>query len=769
MFENGLGSQVADLYAFWATCLEQNGEFELAQNVYRLGIKNKAKPENIINLAENDFRTGFDIQNVNDKKSFFNKKYLKWSAIDFDSLDSSRRNGILNENCIPYFNERTETPPPSMNQSIVQTIMDSARKAKQSRKTNLEATAHRLNFEEKGVDPIPLIGPNLYEKGICLPKLFVNKNKPQKIANVKHFVDPDMNVIKDNTLKIPQYNKLMLIPGTEISYSPEELRAYNWFTKRNISNSFTREMDGVWKNGHDAPFRRSKSLVTKNQPQDNIRFDYYDINEMTESKAFKFAISVNEMYAKYPNEEYSSDELKAQKWKNRQSDKPIDVKEPRSIFKMINQMKQSQQEARLKSLPKVEQENLNPKNVEEVAAPPRKVTVIEEFAIPTLPVKASRKSTIEFPELNETCTTQSFGMFLKTQGVSTPKSARPSMIAAKKISRLSHLTTNTELSPNASLLDFEKLEEEANATLNKDSPASDNNMPFQFEIYHDRTIDLRALEAKKAENENKPVTVAVQDENDENQMRICEMVDEKAKEETKDEHNSVESIDLPRSERKSSSMEYSIDMNSYERNIVLKNENKITNFTINVPANGDDGDEDDYEAEKSIYVPRAEIIFDEKKHADWAEVTQFLLDDCKENNYVHDEVDLNETRQVISTQLIDLMSLSPFDDKLKKGLLQSVCFEDKIATLDKTICTMQKVVQPLKPKTKLSIGERTFSIQKMIGSGAFGNVFMGICNKTKETFAFKQEKPPNLWEYYICLQIQKRVNDKRVVSKYFSN
>lgn len=775
MIDNGFGTKVANLYVFWATCHELENNFDAAQNIYRLAINNDAIPNDIITFAQNEFRTGFNMRHTDDREIFFNRKFRKYSSFHDDTTNSIQPNGMLTNNCIPYLNYETETPPSALNQSIVQTIMDSARKAKGTRKSNLIKIVHRLNFEDNQIFPIPLIGPNLYEKGIQLPRKFVSKNLPQRFAQIDHFVDSQNNLVKDNVLKIPQYNKIMLIPNQTISYSPEELRAYCWFAKKKIKNNFTHEMDSIWKNDFSVSFRRSFCLVERNLPQDEKKFDFYEPENETSTGKCKFAIRIDGIYPKNSEKEFSIDELK---WKKRTNGMAVEVKKSTSIFKIINQMKKTQTDDNNKICSKDEQENVNPKIEVEPQAlpPPQKLAIREEFAVPaTVNAKASRKSSIDYPELNETCTTQSFGMFLKPQVVSTPKDDKFHSMPPnrKKFTRLSHLTSQADLSADASLLEFEKIEQETESLKEK---------PIQFNIYQDQTIDLKALEAKKAESHEKhPIPVTVNDENneniDKNEMTICNMVNESITEnddvvkckqnDSREDHKYTEEISGEKSVRKSNSMEYSIRMNSYERKIVIKNPEKVIDFTMNCPVYTDEDEEEAYEPGKSIYVSRPEVIFDEKKHADWAEVTLFLLDECKENNYAQNVVDLNETRQNINTQLIDLMNLSPFDVKLKNGLLQSVSFEDKLSKFDKTICTMQKIVQPLKPKIKFSIGERSFLIQKMIGSGAFGNVFVGICNKTNEKYAFKQEKPPNIWEYYICWQTHKRIENKRVVRIFF--
>lgn len=74
------------------------------------------------------------------------------------------------------------------------------------------------------------------------------------------------------------------------------------------------------------------------------------------------------------------------------------------------------------------------------------------------------------------------------------------------------------------------------------------------------------------------------------------------------------------------------------------------------------------------------------------------------------------------------------------------------------------IVKPLKPKASIEIRKQRYQIRKLIGEGAYGKVFTAECAETKKTYAFKQQRPPNLWEYYVCLQIHKRIEQQWIVS-----
>lgn len=173
--------------------------------------------------------------------------------------------------------------------------------------------------------------------------------------------------------------------------------------------------------------------------------------------------------------------------------------------------------------------------------------------------------------------------------------------------------------------------------------------------------------------------------------------------------------------------------------------------------------DDDDDIGKSIYVKQPELEFNEKD-ADWNEVTQFLTDEAATNEYKSEEIKLNETRQRIDTHMLNLKDLNPFDPEVQKDVLIDLGFLDQLNGANNFNCVLMNIVHPLKPRSSIEINQRKYQVRKLIGTGAFGKVFSAECTKTKEMFALKQQRPPNLWEYYVCLQIHTRIKDKFIVS-----
>lgn len=208
-----------------------------------------------------------------------------------------------------------------------------------------------------------------------------------------------------------------------------------------------------------------------------------------------------------------------------------------------------------------------------------------------------------------------------------------------------------------------------------------------------------------------------------------------------------------------------VDIESAKTENQAKENHKLNDGDDNAIMIADtDADEnsDDDDIGKSIYVPQPELKFDEKD-ADWHEVTVFLENKAiEENEYKIEEIDMNETRQRIDTHMLNMKDLNPFEPDLQKDVLIDIGFIDRLQNT--TDCKLMNIVKPLKPKSSVDIGKRKYQIRKLIGEGAYGKVFTAECTKTKQTYAFKQQRPPNLWEYYVCQEIRKRINSPLIVS-----
>lgn len=219
--------------------------------------------------------------------------------------------------------------------------------------------------------------------------------------------------------------------------------------------------------------------------------------------------------------------------------------------------------------------------------------------------------------------------------------------------------------------------------------------------------------------------------------------------------------------------DYTLNMNgtNFALKPNIKHELKPTISAISEELNDDDDvEQDDHDdVGKSIYEKQPELEQPYQEEEEWLEVTQFLANEVARNEYHVDAVDLNKTEHTINTFMLKCRDMNPFDSELKKAFLESMGFIESLNGANNYNCHLVNVVQPLKPKSTFKFGNESFHIKKLIGTGAFGKVFMGECKRTKRMLAFKQERPPNIWEYYICLQVQERIDNKCIVSKNDNN
>lgn len=203
-------------------------------------------------------------------------------------------------------------------------------------------------------------------------------------------------------------------------------------------------------------------------------------------------------------------------------------------------------------------------------------------------------------------------------------------------------------------------------------------------------------------------------------------------------------------------------INSFRQRSILAAKEQ-PNDNTDKPITVDNSDDDNDDIGKSIYVPQPELKFNEKD-ADWHEVTIFIENPTTTNEYKVEDVDLDETRHRIDTHMLNLKDLNPFDAQVQKDVLNDLGFIDQLYGANNFNCILMNIVKPLKPRSTMEMNQRKYQIKKLIGEGSFGKVFLAEHTKTNEMIALKQQRPPNLWEYYVCLQIHTRITDEYVVS-----
>lgn len=183
------------------------------------------------------------------------------------------------------------------------------------------------------------------------------------------------------------------------------------------------------------------------------------------------------------------------------------------------------------------------------------------------------------------------------------------------------------------------------------------------------------------------------------------------------------------------------------------------NFEIYVDSTDDDNDD----MSKSIYRPQAlseELELDD----DWEEGS-FVQNAF--NQYEHTVI---EDEREVSLKVKDAILNSngnPFDARLRDAMLDHCNFSLWLAENIKS-CQFLGKIPALRKGARVAVDDNEFSVTKLIAKGGFGTIYSGKHCGTGEVVAMKQEKPPSLWEYYICVELRDRLKDKRMLPAFMS-
>lgn len=352
---------VADLYLCWAHYYDYCDNFEKAEAVYRKGLDARAQPIEKLEQAHHQFRISMsdrilykdestqmkEIRSTMDEQrlaltSLRAHKHRHVGSIRTGSAVKSYNPGRVSQHGsssrqkenrkVQVFEDDGESAgaaaptSPIASTSVVQSIINSTKKQENMRepgpwnKAKIKSnalftggTSSKPSFsilEDDNIPPIPLPDTeNNYARGIQLPKDFVRKNLPQE-----EFAFPlhrDEDPVKNTQWK---YDKFMVFPAADKCYSLEELFAYNWFKKRNITNKFTRTQDAIWENGYNVPIRIPPHFARKNRKQENWNLPPINVEEALANGQRKFGFNINLIYT--PNEEFSPEEILQSKWIN---------------------------------------------------------------------------------------------------------------------------------------------------------------------------------------------------------------------------------------------------------------------------------------------------------------------------------------------------------------------------------------------------------------------------------------------------------------------
>ena len=173
-----------------------------------------------------------------------------------------------------------------------------------------------------------------------------------------------------------------------------------------------------------------------------------------------------------------------------------------------------------------------------------------------------------------------------------------------------------------------------------------------------------------------------------------------------------------------------------------------------------DDEEDDLS--KSIYVTKQQPDTYEYEEEEWLETDEnessFVV--APNNQYEHTIIVPEASNKV--RVLIEADAGNPFNPQTREAMLEQCNFSSYLEEHIKT-CTLLKKIPPLKVGNQLFCGNEEFTVLKAIGKGSFGAIFSGKCKRTGKMYAMKQEKPANLWEYYVIVELMSRLVNQNVV------
>lgn len=107
--------------------------------------------------------------------------------------------------------------------------------------------------------------------------------------------------------------------------------------------------------------------------------------------------------------------------------------------------------------------------------------------------------------------------------------------------------------------------------------------------------------------------------------------------------------------------------------------------------------------------------------------------------------------------------IDPFSKKLLNSLLEYVKFPNKTHA-DGYVEV--RSVPKFQLSTAVTVGHTKFSVDKQLGKGNYGAVFLCLDLHHNKSVAVKYQKPSRPWEFYICQEIKARIKDPFMVINF---
>lgn len=175
----------------------------------------------------------------------------------------------------------------------------------------------------------------------------------------------------------------------------------------------------------------------------------------------------------------------------------------------------------------------------------------------------------------------------------------------------------------------------------------------------------------------------------------------------------------------------------------------------------EDPSEEEDDLSKSIYynennkAPKNVAVDDDENIELWEDekMCSFVVNSY--NRYEHTLM----SEMNVSIKLRDAITRSngnPFSDAVRNLVLEQCHFEQYLDDHVES-CTLLKTIPKLRIGTGFDCGTEQYQVIKFIAKGSFGSIYTVRSNKNNEIYAAKQEKPANMWEYYICMELIHRL------------
>lgn len=107
--------------------------------------------------------------------------------------------------------------------------------------------------------------------------------------------------------------------------------------------------------------------------------------------------------------------------------------------------------------------------------------------------------------------------------------------------------------------------------------------------------------------------------------------------------------------------------------------------------------------------------------------------------------------------------ISPFDNRLLEYFLFKISFP--LAHHAEGYHSLNAAV-PTKRNNCLNLNGTLYSVNKILGEGAYAKVLKAVNTSTQREVALKIQKPGCRWEYYICREIQHRLSQQNLASSF---